>query len=457
MDYDRVIKGGEVVSASGRARADVGITGERIGALGRDLEGRETIDATGLWVLPGVIDAHTHFALPVSGMRTADDFASGTRAAALGGVTTVIDFTTAIDSPSLVDAVVARRAEADPGVCVDYGLHAVCRRWDAAVAAEIPALVRSGVTSLKFFMVYGARGWRVGEADLRAALRESATLGIRVCVHAEDEADIEWRQAQAHRDGRSGAATHAWTRPAITEARAVAQAIDAVTGTGGRLHIVHVSTASAVELITQARGRGVRVCAETCPQYLLLDAVLLDRPDGHLYATCPPLRGAADRARLWEGLAQGEPGIIATDHCAFTRAQKASWGGDYTRIPMGLPGIEVLLPLVHEHGVRRGRIDAGTMIDRLCEEPARRFGLWPRKGTLSAGSDADLVLFDPCREVRITARDLTTPTDYTPYEAMQVTGWPVMTIARGEVIAREGECVGRPGRGRFVPRDPAVE
>ncbi|MFH1144609.1 MAG: dihydropyrimidinase [Candidatus Eisenbacteria bacterium] len=454
MTYDLVIKGGRIASAAGLTRGDLAIRGETIAALGADLEGRETIDATGKLVLPGAIDVHTHFQLPFCGTVSADDFENGSRAAAMGGVTTFIDFAIQAKPASITEAIEARRAEADGKVCVDYGLHAALTEWNAAREAEIGPIIAAGIPTFKMFMIYKSQGWQSTDADLYCALREAAKHGGMVGVHAESDDLINLFQAEAEREGRRGAYTHALTRPSVTESEAVARAINIAEAAGGRLYIVHMSTGDSLNHVEEGILRGVDVHAETGPQYLLLDDELFKRADGHHFATCPPIRTPLDQERLWDGLANGSVEVLATDTCTFTSRQKAMWEGDYRKIPMGMPGIEVLLPLTYSKGVGEGRFDLARMLELLCETPARLFGMWPRKGTLSVGSDADVVLFDPELQVTISHKDLATHCDYNPFEGTRVTGWPVTTLVRGRPVVRDRRFVGSAGYGRFVKREP---
>jgi len=455
MSYDLVIHGGMIASSSGLTRADLAIRGETIAAIGADLEGRETLEASGKLVLPGAIDVHTHFQLPFCGTVSADDFANGSKAAAMGGVTTFIDFAIQAKPASITEAIARRRAEADGQVCVDYGLHAALTEWNAARQAEIGPIIAAGIPTFKMFMIYKSQGWQSTDADLFCALRETARHGGMVGVHAESDDLINLLQAEAERDGLKGAYIHAVTRPAVTESEAVARAINIAEAAGGRLYIVHMSTGASLERVEDGLLRGVDVHAETGPHYLLLDDELFKRADGHHFATCPPIRKPADQERLWEGLGNGSVEVLATDTCTFTSAQKAMWQGDYRKIPMGMPGIELLLPLTYSKGVGERRFDLAQMLKLLCENPARLFGLWPRKGTLSVGSDADVVLFDPKLQVTISHRDLATHCDYNPFEGTRVTGWPVTTLVRGRPVVRDRKFVGQAGHGRFIAREPA--
>jgi len=454
MQYDLVIKGGQVVSGTGTQKTDVGIQGEKIVTVADGLRGAEELDASGKLVLPGALDVHTHFQLPFCGTVSADDFTSGSRAAALGGVTTFIDFAIQAKPASVLETVAARRAEADPKVCVDYGLHAGITEWNDERAKEIPAIIEAGLPTFKMFMIYKGQGWQSNDGDLYAALRETAKYGGMVGVHAENNDLIELLQAEADRDGLTGCYTHTLTRPDITETEAIARAINLAEAAGGTLYIFHMSTGAASDILRDARAAGIKVHAETGPHYLLLDDELFKRPDGHHFATCPPIRKPADQQRLWERLADGTVEVLATDTCTFTSEQKAMWNGDYKAIPFGMPGIEALLPLTYTNGVGAGRFSVNHMVALLSENPARIFGLEGRKGKVAEGYDADVVLFDPGLKVTMSAETHASKCDYDPFEGTKCTGWPVTTLLRGKVIVRDREFVGKPGDGAFLVRKP---
>lgn len=454
MLYDLVIKNGTLVSSQGKTRADLGIIGERIAATGLDLQGRETIDATGKLVFPGAIDVHNHFQLPFCGTVSADDFENGSKAAAVGGVTTFMDFAIQSRPHSLMDAVAARRAEADPKVCIDYGLHPGITFWDDHRAEEIKTAIDAGYPSFKMFMIYKGQGWQSNDADLFRALRASAKHGGMVGVHAENDDLIALLQAEAAQGQYPGCYAHAVSRPTVTESEAISRAVQIAESTEGRLYIFHMSTGRGAEIVAEGQWRGVDVHAETGPHYLLLDDELFKRPDGHHFGTCPPIRKPEDQEALWDHLAQGTIEVLATDTCTFTSQQKAMWGGDFRKIPFGMPGIETLVALTYTRGVLEGRISLEQMIAVLCENPARLFGLWPRKGNLNAGSDADICIFDPNRELLITPKNLVTNCDYSPFEGTRAQGWADTVMLRGQVIVRGHEFVGQAGQGRFVARLP---
>jgi dihydropyrimidinase len=456
MSYDLVIKNGTLCTSQGRTRADLAIRGEHIAAIGFDLEGKRSLDATGKLVLPGAIDVHNHFQLPFCGTVSADDFTNGSKAAAVGGVTTFLDFAIQSRPHPLLQAIEARRAEADPKVCIDYGLHPGITFWDEHRAEEIRAAIDMGCPSFKMFMIYKGQGWQSNDADLYRALRETAKHGGMVGVHAENDDLIALLQEEVLGQDIPGCYAHALSRPTVTESEAISRAIQIAEAADGRLYIFHMSTGRGAEIVADGQARGVDVHAETGPHYLLLDDELFKRPDGHHFATCPPIRKPGDQQVLWDCLAEGIIEVLATDTCTFTSEQKAMWKGDFRKIPFGMPGIETLLPLTFSLGVREGRFPLETLVAVLCENPARLFGLWPRKGSLSAGSDADICIFDPEREKLITPANLVTNCDYSPFEGTRARGWADTVLLRGSVIVEGGLFVGRIGQGRFLKREPLL-
>jgi len=456
---DLIIRNGKVVLRDGIRWVDIGVKGGKIVTAGKRLGGtaKRVIDADGKLVLPGIIDAHVHFQLPVGGITTADDFFSGTRAAACGGVTTVIDFAIQKKGRTLAEAVRSRRAEADGNIAIDYSLHAVPTDWSPRTRLEMRKLAALGITSFKMYMVY--EGLRSGDVALFEALEETSKFSGLVSVHAESVEILDMMIKRYHnrRDmKRYGAYCHALSRPGFVEAEAISRAITWARATGGALYIVHMSTLEGREIIRLARREGVKVFAETCPHYLLLDDSVFKRKDGHLFATCPQVKKKADSEALWEGIKTGDIQVVATDTCTFAQKQKDRWRGDFTKIPYGLPGVETLLPLLHTYGVVEKRITLRRMVEVLCENPARLMGLYPRKGAIAAGSDADLVIFDPDKKVTVSHENLQTNCDWSPYEGFRLTGYPEITISRGRVVAESGRFVGRPGHGQFVRRAAPV-
>ena len=474
---DIVIRNGTLITPSSVFLADVGIIGERIVALGEGLHGAVELDATGCYVLPGAIDPHVHLQMPVGNYISADDFISGTVAAACGGTTTVIDFVEPEPEEPLLSALEKRRAEADDCVAVDYGLHMTVPTWHAAhqlgqgLPTEpldaLPDVVAAGVPSFKHYQAY--KGLHLDDVQLYTAFRAVAAVGGLPIIHSENGPLCEQLRAEALAAGHTAPRYHALTRPTRQEAEAVGRAIDIAALAGSPLYVVHVSCVEAADRIAAARSRGEPVYGETCPQYLALTAAALDGPHGERFVCAPPLRSQANQSSLWRVLAQRGLDVLATDHCPFTADEKAghpstgpwSFGpgtkgsgrrSDFTTIPGGLPSIEARLSLAHTLGVRAGWLTLERWVDVCCAAPARLFGL-ARKGHLAPGFDADVVIFDPQMEVVLSTETLHEQVDWTPYEGMRLGGWPRHVLSRGRVIVRDGEFVGEPGWGRFVPRE----
>jgi len=452
-----LIKNGTVVTATDKYKADVAIEGGKIVQIGAAIDpkgGAKLYDAAGKYVMPGAIDVHVHLQLPFCGTVSADDFENGTKAGACGGVTTVIDYAIQQKGYSLWEAIEARRKEADPKVCVDYSLHAGITDWSIA-GREMDDVVKYGIPTFKMFMVYKAQGWMAEDSDLIQALEATARNGGRVTVHAENDSAINLLiQRNAPRAKELGAYGHALCRPNYTEYEAIRRAILWADVTGGRLYIVHMSTGEGADAVKAGRDKGADVHAETCPQYLLLDDELFKEPEGHLYGTCPQLRKPADQERLWRGLTEGTVQVVATDTCTFNTKQKSMWGGDFTKIPFGMPGVETLFPLMHTYGVGAGSFSLNRLVQVCSTNPAKLFGLYPNKGTIAVGSDADVLVFDPDREVTLSHNGLQTNCDWSPYEGFKLKGYPALTVSRGKVVAENGKFVGVVGHGRFVTRKP---
>ncbi|MFW9944812.1 MAG: dihydropyrimidinase [Candidatus Sifarchaeia archaeon] len=458
VELDLVVKNGTVVTAVDEFVADVGVYDGKVALIAKDIAaGPDTqlVDAKGKYVFPGGIDVHVHFQLPFSGTVSADDFENGTKAAACGGVTTVLDFAIQNKGSSIMDAVEARRAEADPKVCIDYGLHAAITDWNAQTQAEIKQVIDYGIPTFKMFMIYKDEGWMADDGMLFSALEETAKLGGHIGVHAESVFVLDMLvERYAQEKEKWGAYAHTLSRPCYTEEEAVIRAIKWAEVTGGQLYIVHMSTGEAAEAVHAAKERGVRVFAETCPQYLLLDDEVFKGENGHLYATCPQIKKPHDSERLWQGLFSGDVQIVATDTCTFTTEQKAAWNGDFRKIPFGMPGVETMVPLMYTEGVGKRGLTVNQLVALTSTNPAKLFGMYPEKGTIAVGSDADLVVFDSKQRVTIRASDLQTNCDWSPFEGWKLVGYPSVTISRGKVVARDGKFVGDVGHGKFLKRKP---
>jgi dihydropyrimidinase len=453
--FELVISNGTLVTSEATTKADLGISSGRIAAIGTELSGREKLDATGMLVLPGAIDEHVHLQMPVGEFTSSDDFFTGTVAAACGGTTTVVDFAEPKSEQPLVEALSQRRAEADGKAVVDFGLHMTLSQTNDDILAQVPACIDAGAASFKLYMAY--EGLRLDDGGLLRALAALRDHGGRVLVHAENHHAIVYLTAQALSEGRTGPENHPLTRPDLMEAEAIHRLLSLAHITRTPLVLAHLSCALGLEEVRAARARGTTVWVETCPQYLLLDEEEYHRSgfEGAKFVMAPPPRTKADRAALWAGLAAGEVNTVATDHCPFFyETQKTRGLDDFSRIPGGAPGIETRLSLLYTHGVLSGQLTLERWVEVCCTEPARRFGLAPRKGTLSIGADADVVIFDPERRVTLSVDSLHQNVDYCPYEGWEVQGYPVMVLSRGEVIVHNGEFVGTAGRGRFLHTVP---
>ena len=459
MKLDTIIRGGRLVTPGETTRADVGIRGERIVAIGSELakthaDGAKIIDAAGRYVIPGGIDAHVHLALPFCGTVSADDYDSGTRAAACGGVTTLIDFAIPYGQETLQQAVDNWQSRADGRACVDYSFHLAITNWEAQ-KKDVKRMIAQGIPTFKQFMIYAKEGWQSDDAAMFSALETLRDLGGMLCVHAESSRVLDMLIERHHNPAemkKYGAYLHTITRPNFIEAEAIERAIQWAKVTGGRLFVVHMSTAEGADLVKRAQEEGVRVLAETCPQYLALDDRVFATKDGHLYGTCPQVKKPRDQKRLWEGLANGEVCSVSTDTCTFNRQQKAMWKGDWTKIPMGMPGLETLLPIVYTDGVLKRRLTVNQFVDKCCTSPAKVMGLYPRKGALQVGSDADIAIIHPTAKRKVDWRKMQTNCDWSPYQGRELAGFAEHTLCRGQPVVENYKFVGHNGYGRFVPR-----
>jgi dihydropyrimidinase len=451
-----LVRNGRIVTASDSYEADVYVDGGRVALVGQGLSlpADTVLDASGCLVLPGGVDVHTHLAMPAGEITSADDFETGTRAAAFGGTTTIVDFATPEPGESLLSALETWRRKAEGRASVDYGFHMAVREVGETTLAEMARLVRDeGVTSFKLYLAYPGV-LQVDDAAFFRALLGARECGALTLVHAENGGVIDVLVKRALAGGETAPRYHALTRPPEAEAEATARAIALAAMAGAPLYVVHLSCAAALAHVAAARDQGFPVFAETCPQYLFLSIADYDRPglEGARYVMSPPLREAADQEALWRGLAGGDLQVVATDHCPFMLADKERGRHDFSKIPNGAPGIETRMVLLWDGGVRAGRIDAQRFVALTAAGPARIFGLWPRKGTIAVGSDADLVIWDPERETRLSVETLHMRVDYNPYEGRVVRGGPVVVMSRGDVIVDHGEWKGRSGRGQFLKR-----
>jgi len=452
-----LIRGGRVVTAADEFGADVFVEGERIALIGADLDvaADRTIDAAGKYVLPGCIDPHTHLDMPFGGTVTIDDFGSGQGSAACGGTTCHVDFCIQAQGQTFAQALEGWHAKANGKTLIDYGFHiAVTDLDEGGTLEELATLPEQGVTSYKLFMAYKGV-LQVDDETLFRAMQVAAASGALVMVHAENGDAIDVLVHEALSQGYTEPIHHALTRPPELEGEATNRAIQLARIAGSPLYVVHVTCREAVEPIRRAREQGWDVWGESCTQYFFRSIDDLAQPDfeGAKYVYSPPARNAANHDVLWDAVRTDALSAISTDHCAFLfDGQKTLGKDDFTKIPNGGPGLEDRLKMIHHFGVREGRISLNRMVDLLATQPAKLFGLYPRKGTVAVGSDADLVVFDPERRETISASTHHSRCDYSLYEGTEVVGAPETVLLRGNVLVEDGELVGTPGVGHFVRR-----
>jgi dihydropyrimidinase len=452
-----LIRNGKVVTATGTIAADVLISGEVIQEVRPAIpvpSEATVIDAAGMYVLPGGIDCHTHLDMPFGGTTSADDFLTGTRAAAFGGTTTIVDFAIQPRGTRMRDALDTWWKKAEGKACIDYGLHMIVTDLGACGLEDMDELVAEGVASFKLFMAY-PNVLMVDDATIFRALSQTAKNGALICMHAENGSVIDVIVARALAQGKTAPIYHALTRPPRAEAEAVHRAIAMAEIAGVPVYIVHVSSEDALHEVREARDRGVPAFAETCPQYLLLSIEELERPnfEGAKYVLTPPLRPKHHQPKLWEGLKHDHLQVVSTDHCPFCFAdQKILGKDDFTKIPNGGPGIENRLQLMYHFGVHKGQLSLNRFAELTSTTPARIFGMYPRKGEIAPGSDADLVIWDPAALYTISAATHHMRVDYSMFEGYEVAGNARTVLSRGEVIVDGGQFLGKPGRGNYLKR-----
>ena len=453
-----LIKNGTIITAVDQYRGDVLVEGEKITVIGTALDipaanVDKVIDATGKYVLPGGIDVHTHMDMPFGGATSADDFETGTRAAAFGGTTTIVDFAIQYRGQTLHHAWETWQKKAEGKAVIDYGFHMIITELNDQVEGEMDALVRQGISSFKMFMAYPGV-FMSDDGSIFKALLRTGKNGGTICMHAENGGVIDVLVQRALAEGKTAPKYHALTRPARAEAEATHRAIALAEMADVPIYIVHLSAAEALEMVTEARDRGLPAFAETCPQYLFLSYDDYEEPDfgGSKYVMSPPLRDRAKQNQLWRGLAFNDLQCISTDHCPFCMKEKRLGENDFSKIPNGAPGVETRMSLVYDGGVRPGRISLNRFVELTSTSPAKIFGLFPRKGTIAPGSDADIVVFDPNRTITLAAKTLHMNCDYNPYEGRQVTGATDTVLSRGALVIENGAFVGRRGAGSFLKR-----
>jgi len=458
-----LIAGGTVLSPSGEIAADVLVSGEQITALGQPgsdvtaawaASADRVIDAAGKYVLPGGIDGHTHMEMPFGGTFSSDTFETGTRAAAWGGTTTIVDFAVQPKGTSLLAALDKWHGKADGHCAIDYGFHMIVSDVNDATLKEMASCVDAGITSFKMFMAYPGVFYAT-DGEILLAMQQAERIGALTMMHAENGIAIDELVAQALAAGRTEPLQHGLTRPPELEAEATGRAITLARVTGAPLYIVHLSAAQALDRVTLARDTGQNVFAETCPQYLYLSLEDLARPDfeGAKYVASPPLRLREHQDSLWRGLRGNDLSVVSTDHCPFCfKEQKELGRSDFSKIPNGIPGVEHRMDLLHQ-GVAAGELTLARWVEVAATTPARMFGLYPRKGIIAPGSDADIVIYDPAARQVISAATHHMNVDYSAYEGMEITGKVDTVLSRGRVVIEGGQYHGAPGHGQFLHRE----
>jgi len=461
-----MIKSGTLITASETFVADILVDNQTIIQIGQDLHppDAEIVDASGKLVMPGGIDPHTHFDLPMFGTVSSDDHYTGHKAAAFGGTTTVMDFVS-FDFPTFRESVAAWKQKTEKAA-IDYSFHMNLTRFDEQIAAEMAWLVDAGMPSVKVFTAYNGR-LRLADGDIFRAMQRAHELGLLVMAHCENGDVIERLIEQALAAGHTSPEWHALTRPAWGAVEAGLRLSGMASVSAAKLYIVHMNAAGEVDMLRYARERGVRVYGETCPQYLFFTVDHLRRPDGSKWVCSPPMRSEADNARLWEGVSDGTIDTIGTDHCPFffdgtqpiiyegepiAIPGKELGNGDFTKIPNGLPGVGDRLPILWTYGVRAGRITPNQFVALTSTNPAKIFGLYPHKGALIPGADADILIWDPDKKVKYGVAHARHRTDYNLYEGWELVGYPEKVFLRGQLIVDGEEWKGARGMGRFVER-----
>ena len=459
-DYDLVVTGGTVVTPADTFQADVGVVGEKIAAIGLGLRGGRTLDARGLLVMPGGVDSHCHIEqLQPGGGADEEDFVSGSTSALAGGTTSVITFSTQFKGHDILQPLAEYRRRAAKAM-VDYSFHQIITDpTDDVIFNQVPQVVASGVRSLKVFLTYDPM--HLDDRQFIRVLAAARRAGALVTVHCENYEAIRWRTAALLADRRTSPKYHAWSRPSVVEREATHRAIALAEMVDQPIQIFHVSCPEVAEEIARAKARGLKVWGETCPQYFVLSENDMDRPgfEGAKFMCSPAPRDAAASEGLWRMVRDGVLDVVSSDHSGWsydTPVGKRAHGADaaFNEIPNGVPGLGSRLPILFSEGVSKARFNACDFVRLTATNPARLFGLYPRKGTIAPGSDADLVLWNPTQRVKITNRLMQHIIDYTPYEGREVVGWPTCTIRRGEVVMQDGIVQAETGSGRFLPRGP---
>jgi dihydropyrimidinase len=452
-----LIQNGTVVTAESTFAADILVEGEKIKEVRKGIPANSAdraIDATGMLLMPGGVDAHTHLDMPFGGTTSSDDFETGTRAAAFGGTTTIVDFAIQARGTKMRDALDTWLKKAEGKACIDFGLHMIVTDLGGAGLEDMDDLVNEGVASFKLFMAY-PNVLMVDDATIFRALSRTAKNGALICMHAENGSVIDVIVQKALAEGKTAPIYHGLTRPTTAEAEAVNRSIAMAEMAGVPVYIVHLSSEDALNKVREARDRGLPAFAETCPQYLLLSIEEMERPnfEGAKYVFTPPLREKKNLGKLWDGLKHDHLQVVSTDHCPFCfEDQKVLGKDDFTKIPNGGPGIENRLQLIYHHGVNDGKLSLNRFVELVSTTPARIFGMYPRKGAIAAGSDADIVFWDPQSDYTISAKTHHMRVDYSMFEGFRVKGNVSKVMSRGEMVVDGGQFLGKVGRGQYLRR-----
>lgn len=449
----KILKGGTIINAGGSVNADILIDGEKIARIGEDLvcDGAQIIDVSGKLLFPGFIDAHTHFDLDVCNTTTADDFYTGGKSALRGGTTMVIDFACPNKGETLQYGLDLWHRKAENKTACDYGFHMTIDDWNEEIIEQLPKMFEQGISSFKMYMTYPAM--MIGDEAMFKALRKMKELGGIAGVHCENAGVIDALIAEHKAANLMTPSSHPACRPSILEAEAISRLLKMAEVADVPVVIVHLSSEAGLREVESARKRGQKVYVETCPHYLILEDSLYTLPDfnGAKYVCAPPLRKKADREALWSALSDGSVQTISTDHCSFTLKQKDAGRDDFTKIPGGMPGVETRGVLLYTYGVAQNRITAEKMAELLSEAPAKLYGVYPRKGHIAEGADADIVVYDPNGTTKITAADQVCNVDYAPYEGYEIAGHIAQVYLRGTLSVSEGKVLEDRG-GQYIPR-----
>ncbi len=454
---DIIIEGGKLVYPDATIDADLAVNNGKIVAVGSSSsfgKAEQTIDASGKYVVPGGVDPHVHIYVPFMGTRSMDEWENGTMALAVGGTTTAIDFAgIGWKHPSLLGAVKARRQEADGKVVIDYGLHAVPSQHTTKAVDEVSEIVKSGVPDFKIFMVYRADKLAIEDGELVAIWRELARNDGMMLLHTENDAMAVYNVGRALKEGKRKPVNHYYTKSNLVEAEAINRALFISEQLNAAFYDVHMSVREGVALFREARKKGRPVYSETITHYLVLTKDTMERPDGYNFLCSPPLREKEDQEALWRGLAEGVVSVVGSDQAAYSsKSKKRASAESFDKIPNGFPGMEFRVPILFSEGVLKRRISVNRFVAVTSTNAAKIFGLYPKKGALFAGSDADIVVIDPKAEKTIRVGDSLYHSDWYPYAGMKVKGWPVVTLSKGVVLAKDGKFVGPKRHGKFLPR-----